>query len=1582
MKNNMMKKCVAVICIWLMISLTFASAISLAPISEKTKEKIKDFVDVIPNVSAQEEGCCVKTIQGGYCKNNMNKTDCDTDAYPPGFYEQTSCTSLANSGINDCDLGVCKENDGTCTSPKSRADCGDNGGELVTGTPIGNIDECKPGCCVYRDKTDNNILFSEWKTYSGKCAKRANILGVNVEVLIESPTMDAKECRKQVPPIALGYCHELTKCTYGKQSDCPVTINSEPCDYCKYNEKAESHCDKGDIYYYNTCGAKTSLKQKCTDGKEICYEDNSGAACKNVECRIKITATTLMYDTEWLKAGEVGIEYKDINNLAIKGKAKVGDVITIGPSETACVQYQGPGENHYIYFCDNDGNVTRIPKYGLDAAKESICYFDDTIGKARERKNNYASCGQCHDPDDLSLESMPGALGDIIKELVRWSGADMIDPQWWDYRVDLGILGGGKQNPGLCDKDESCTGFGDCIHASNKDCVPKYPPTIATVNNTICGECMSTIASTPYNKCTAEGCRSRGNCGYAVSDFNAESTMTVCILETTFATGLVAGVKGAINEFAKLLNIDDWLRGNNAKQDQKGQQTNDQKDKVEQTQKDNKYGLLKGLGKVGYALMRGILYPFQKVAGYLTKNGMTSQETKDYIANYFGMRTKADLQYDTQLEKTSNTMTNNGVSTDDQKKIVAHLQDKSKPLPAGYVETPDGAIKKVDGGTTILSSADITSYNTEYAKTPAALKVKYNKAELDKSNAAKKNFEAKTEFDKQLDKAVDDAVKNDPGVKAKDPTATNNNLKNKEAAFYEVKARYEAEVAAHPEGSYQTALVSEMADKRLAYEDAIDLAAIANTNYNDAYSAKSAQIRSGINADKIISDPSAGLSTGNIFSPAATGDVLNAYNRYYNAYSDKGTKDRVFTDISGKYTESLKRDQSILEGGTDYYGAGFYSSVYAVEKVQRQNYWDAAGAWWESVKDGSAITRILASMGNDLKMRLILNLISKNLVDRILNIASWLNPINYIKKYTLCPLINWAWGDPTGEVCSKDRWAVPIFLCFIQSYANSMGTSQGACYAEAPEKLSPYEGYSHCSDCNIEFDPNRVCTLERCASLSRLGSDGCTYENGVCKPNVAALQACEETGAVINTINSVKDDSGDLSYSSALNIWSRAGIPFGNSTRNVTIGTEKYSQCRYSTDKTTRFEDMSIIESRNIDGKAHTLNLDIKSASASNLNFSYFVQCYDVCINTSITRQTEIKIEKNMPSEDSAPAILPPIRINRRDSPPNTIFEGGFPQFNSTDVVIEVKTTKPCLCNYSRFKMAEGLVQFAEEIARLKTLADSKIDMTYVENTPQEDVIQAMSNAMPLANSMTRSDNNRTHSTSVKLNNSENYAYIIKCKDIQGQETAPLTVKLYVSEWFNVSATPIGTTDYSSPELSVRTDRPAKCRYSIDKDAGYEEINDNKNIMDYATKGFLTSHSTDLPELPRLNKDQTIYVRCIDENGNVAGASSTFRITVDVNPPEIIRTYRTGDRLFIMTNEPSTCKSSFSSFSYTSGGTEMTKENIKETEHSTKWENKVYYIICRDKANKEKSVQIKPFTADTGATVGSLLKTAYSWKFL
>jgi hypothetical protein len=99
---------------------------------------------------------------------------------------------------------------------------------------------------------------------------------------------------------------------------------------------------------------------------------------------------------------------------------------------------------------------------------------------------------------------------------------------------------------------------------------------------------------------------------------------------------------------------------------------------------------------------------------------------------------------------------------------------------------------------------------------------------------------------------------------------------------------------------------------------------------------------------------------------------------------------------------------------------------------------------------------------------------------------------------------------------------------------------------------------------------------------------------------------------------------------------------------------------------------------------------------------------------------------------------------------------------------------------------------------------------------------------------------------------------------------------------------------------------------------------------------------------PRFSGTHINYIECEDDAGNEVNTIAQFIIDVDSSPPTIVRFYKDGNQLKLITNEDSKCYYDINRCYFDlESGTSIT--TAFSTVHTTNWNPGVtYHIKCKD----------------------------------
>jgi len=133
----------------------------------------------------------------------------------------------------------------------------------------------------------------------------------------------------------------------------------------------------------------------------------------------------------------------------------------------------------------------------------------------------------------------------------------------------------------------------------------------------------------------------------------------------------------------------------------------------------------------------------------------------------------------------------------------------------------------------------------------------------------------------------------------------------------------------------------------------------------------------------------------------------------------------------------------------------------------------------------------------------------------------------------------------------------------------------------------------------------------------------------------------------------------------------------------------------------------------------------------------------------------------------------------------------------------------------------------------------------------------------------------------------------------------------------------------------------------------YSTTNSPNSFVQFFDNSETTNEGIHTQRLDLNDGTYTYYVRCVDDGGNVANATTQFKVSIDTNAPVVARAYEEDGYLKLVTPLNSECVYNTESCDYLfNEGTQMPYAN--STAHVTEWfADKKYFIKCRDQYRSE-----------------------------
>ena len=374
--------------------------------------------------------------------------------------------------------------------------------------------------------------------------------------------------------------------------------------------------------------------------------------------------------------------------------------------------------------------------------------------------------------------------------------------------------------------------------------------------------------------------------------------------------------------------------------------------------------------------------------------------------------------------------------------------------------------------------------------------------------------------------------------------------------------------------------------------------------------------------------------------------------------------------------------------------------------------------------------------------------------------------------------------------------------------------------------------------------------------------------------------------------------------------------------------TDEPAQCKIDYNLTTGFDEMSFYvggDSLFIYNHTETLSLpgpNAVNAIAPELKndgvYTLFVRCQDANGNYN---QDAYSVNFCV---DKGPDTTPPKIVNVNIPSGNPVL------YDQINLDLEVYVNEPSECKWDR------------------------------EDRDYKD----MSNEMICNKNVWEMNSQNVYTCKAKLTGMENRKenkYYFKCKDqpmaSEGDRNTNVQSYLYTvmgTQPLNLlKMTPTdktisGATDVIPIFLEIKTDNgydngESLCYYSASEPNSEEDY-----LLFSDTKSNIHLQRQDLPQ-----GNYEYYFKCVDLGGNTVYNKTTFKVETDRQTPMVIRTYREGGELKVMTNEESECTYSINDCNFEiEEGISMTTFDSKS--HTAGWvTNQNYFIRCKDEFNNQ-----------------------------
>ncbi len=474
-------------------------------------------------------------------------------------------------------------------------------------------------------------------------------------------------------------------------------------------------------------------------------------------------------------------------------------------------------------------------------------------------------------------------------------------------------------------------------------------------------------------------------------------------------------------------------------------------------------------------------------------------------------------------------------------------------------------------------------------------------------------------------------------------------------------------------------------------------------------------------------------------------------------------------------------------------------------------------------------------------------------------------------------------------------------------------------------------GGSSCDVCNN--DPLRPCSEYRCKSLGQTckllnagtGVEKCidSAPDDVTSPGIKPLQSVLTNGYAYSDVKPrPPGGSGPAGMKITYNggcLPSFTPFKFGIlTTDNGKNGVElQPAQCKIDFNHTQGFDDMNYyMDENNFYVENHTQSMSLPGTTLnkkennslsvkSDEEYTLYIRCRDGNGNEN---RDEFAVRFCI---DPTPDLTAPIIKT------TSIDSGSAVLYKIDNVSLQVYTNEPANCKWGRKDASYSNME--NNMSCSNNLWEMNAEMLYTCDT-----------------------------TLTAIKDKEKNDFYFRCQDMHNNTqqqsydftlygTQPLTI-------LNVgpSGTIGSSTSTANITLSVRTDNGFK---NGEASCYYSPSSNNASFV----KMFETGGNTHKQSLDLVGGKYSYYYQCFDAGGNPASNQTSFEVFVDKYAPAIIRAFQVTNKLYLITDEPSTCKYSTAScnFNIDKEGIDMPYAN--SIEHYSELKNdQSYYIKCTD----------------------------------
>lgn len=404
---------------------------------------------------------------------------------------------------------------------------------------------------------------------------------------------------------------------------------------------------------------------------------------------------------------------------------------------------------------------------------------------------------------------------------------------------------------------------------------------------------------------------------------------------------------------------------------------------------------------------------------------------------------------------------------------------------------------------------------------------------------------------------------------------------------------------------------------------------------------------------------------------------------------------------------------------------------------------------------------------------------------------------------------------------------------------------------------------------------------------------------------------------------------------------SRCVLPFTRLRFGVIL--DEPAKCKIDPDREKDFEDMSNFFGESSTDKynhSHTLSLPSPDALAeqnitlqNDGQFSLYARCEDLQGNSNPANFV-FKY-----CVDEGPDTFPPV-IEK-----TSILNGMPIGFNQTSIDLGVYVNEPAECRWSH--LDKGYDDMETEMSCSTNVLEMNAQLLYQCSTTLTGLKDGV-------------DNN----------------FYFRCEDqphLKGTDRERDRNKNPSSYKFTLAGTRPLVIDSVEPNEKTISDSTDLVKVTLEArtSAGYKEGEANCYFSDTGAensfvKFFETGTHEHTQDLWLSEGDYTYHIRCVDLGGNSDSTTTGFTIESDFTAPIVVRVFREGQNLKIMTNEKAACVYDTVDCSYLfENGIDMNV--IDDVEHFITWDpDSNFYIKCQDEFGNNPfpnqcSIIVKPF---------------------